>query len=128
LCVRCGKTIIIDHFHSRKVENFEEARRVLGELNSKIGTETENRIKSERITAKSNVRTGDDSKQSRKGLLRTFREDVLPRFIDREVQLSEILDECEKFGVTRDYAEKLLKELTDSGQAYQPRKDWIKLL
>jgi DNA replicative helicase MCM subunit Mcm2 (Cdc46/Mcm family) len=42
--------------------------------------------------------------------------------------VSKILEECEKLGVTREYAQKLLKKLMEDGQAYQPKKDWIRLL
>lgn len=125
LCVRCGKTITIDHFHSRRVESFEDARRLLGELNSKVGTEAEDKLQGLQIT-KDYER--DYTRESRKGLLRTFREDILPKFTNKDVEVSEILEECEKLGVTREYAQKLLNELMEHGQAYQPKKDWIRLL
>jgi DNA replicative helicase MCM subunit Mcm2 (Cdc46/Mcm family) len=125
LCVRCGKTITIDHFHSRRVEGFEDARRLLGELNSKVGTETKGEPQSLQITKDYE---GDHAHESRKGLLRTFREDVLPKFTNKDVEVSKILEECEKLGVTREYAQKLLKKLMEDGQAYQPKKDWIRLL
>jgi len=65
------------------------------------------------------------SKDRRKGLLRAFQEDVLAKYTKKEVEVSELLRECEKVGVPREYADKLIRELVGSGQAYRPRKGWI---
>jgi len=129
LCVRCGKTVLIDHFGSRRVESFDDARKLLSELNSR--TSTEDGIGIQNIQANLETekqRKEDYTRQSRKGLLRTFQEDILPKFVNRDVKSSEIVDECEKLGLAKDYVEKLLKKLIESGQAYQPRRDWIRLL
>jgi ribosomal protein S27E len=128
LCIRCGKTVSIDHFGSRRVETIDDARRLLSELNSRIGTEERSGMQSAHINLETGKQVKDYTRESIKGLLRTFHEEVLPKFINREVKSSEILDECEKLGFKRDYVEKLLKKLIDGGQAYQPRRDWIRLL
>ena len=128
LCTKCGKTVSIDHFGSRRVESFEDARKLLSELNSRIDTEERNGIQSAHINLETGKQAVDYTRESVKGLLRTFQEDVLPKFVNREVKSSDILDECEKLGFKRDYVEKLLKKLIDGGQAYQPRRDWIRLL
>jgi ribosomal protein S27E/DNA replicative helicase MCM subunit Mcm2 (Cdc46/Mcm family) len=128
LCIRCGKTVLIDHFGSRRVESFDDARRLLSELNSRIGTEERSGMQSIHTNFETGKQVKEYTHESAKGLLRTFQEEVLPKFINREVKSSEILDECEKMGFKRDYVEKLLKKLIDGGQAYQPRRDWIRLL
>jgi ribosomal protein S27E len=128
LCARCGKTIQIDHLASKRAESFEDARGLLSELNSKVGIEANPKVQSVQIVPEAERQRNDYTRQARKGLVRTFQEEILPRFINREVQLSEILKECEKLGFTREYAEKLLKKLIDGGQAYRPKKDWIRLL
>jgi hypothetical protein len=128
LCARCGKTITIDHFRSRKVDNFEEARKILGELNSKLRIETLAEEQNLQISSNSKAHSKDHIRESSKGLLRTFREDILPKFANKEVEVSKLLAECERLGLTREYAQKLLRELMDSGQAYQSKKDWVKIL
>lgn len=128
LCVRCGKTITIDHFGSRKVGSFEEARKLLGELNAKLRSETSAEKQNIQISSNSKENPRDHTRESSKGLLRTFREEILAKYTNKEVEVSKLLEECERLGLTRDYAQKLLRELMDSGQAYQSKKDWIKLL
>jgi ribosomal protein S27E len=128
LCARCGKTIMIDRFQSRKVDDFEEARKLLGELNSKLRTEALAERENTQIISNSQALPKDHTRESSKGLLRTFREDILPKFMNKEVEVSQLVAECIRFGLTREYTQKLLKELLDSGQAYQSKKDWIKLL
>jgi ribosomal protein S27AE len=128
LCVRCGKTVHIDHFGSRRADSLADARRLLSELNSTMGPEASIKAQSAQITPATKKQIELYVHQSRKGLLRTFQEDILPKFVNREVQLSEIERECEKLGFTREYIDKLLKKMIDGGQAYQPRKDWIRLL
>ena len=128
LCVRCGKTVQIDHLGSRRTDNLDDARRLLSELNSRIGTESSNKMQSDQINPTMKKPREDYTHQSRKGMLRTFQEDILPKFVNREVPLSEIERECEKLGFTKEYTDKLLEKMIDGGQAYQPRKDWITLL
>jgi hypothetical protein len=128
LCTRCGKTITIDHFGSRKVDNFEEARKLLGELNSKLRTETLAEGQNIQISSNLEAHPKDHTRESSKGLLRTFREEIMPKFMNKEVEVSQLIAECERLGLTREYAQKLLRELMDTGQAYQSKKDRIKLL
>jgi DNA replicative helicase MCM subunit Mcm2 (Cdc46/Mcm family) len=128
LCVRCGKTVQIDHLGSRRTDNLDDARRLLSELNSRIGTQANNKVQSAQINPATKKQREDYAHQSGKGLLRTFQEDILPRFVNKEVQLSEIERECEKVGFTKEYIDKLLKRMIEGGQAYQPKKDWIRLL
>ena len=61
-------------------------------------------------------------------MLRTFQEDILTKYSNKEVEVAELLRECEKFDIPREYAEKLMRELVSSGQAYRPREGWIMFL
>jgi predicted RNA-binding Zn-ribbon protein involved in translation (DUF1610 family) len=130
LCVRCGKTAKINHPYARKVEGFEEARRLVNELNTKasIGSQSNIHGSPRTILAEESLRRNETGKERRKGLLRTFQEDVLTRYTNREAEISELLLECEKAGIPRGYADKLIGELVSSGQAHYPRKGWIRFL
>jgi hypothetical protein len=124
LCVRCGKTVTLEDSCARRAESFKEAQRLVGELNSRRDKEPLD--KTERLQTMS-TKSGmepDSAKRTGKGLLRTFREVTL-RYINKQVGLSELLRECEINGIPREYAQKLIKELVDSGQAYRPSEDRI---
>lgn len=130
LCVKCGKIIKIDHFHARRVEGFEETRKLINDLNMKAGPGNSSSLNSSpevRLTEES-LRKSETSKERRKGLLRTFQEDVLTRYRNRDTEVTELLLECEKAGIPREYADRLIGELVSGGQAYHPRKGWIRFL
>ncbi|WXG44820.1 MAG: DUF1922 domain-containing protein [Promethearchaeati archaeon SRVP18_Atabeyarchaeia-1] len=127
LCVRCGKTAKLGDSYARRAENFKEAQKLMGELNRKRESET--------ICETSGLQTMpyksdpilDQAKTSNRGLLRTFRE-VLLRYADKEAEMTEFLEECEQHGIPREYAQKLIRELENSGQAYRPEKDKIRFI
>jgi DNA-directed RNA polymerase subunit RPC12/RpoP len=124
LCVRCGKTVTLEDSYARRVESFKESQRLVGELNSRRDSETLDKTGRLQTMSTKNSMAPDHAKTAGKGLLRTFREVTL-RHINKQVDLSELLRECEINGIPRDYAQKLIKELVDSGQAYRPSEDRI---
>jgi len=130
LCVRCEKTVKIDHLYSRRIEGFEEARSLLSKLNLNVGQGSPSCSLSVIETTSMRERFGKNvtGRDRRKGSLRAFQEDVLAKYMKKEVEVSELLQECEKVGVPREYADKLIRELVGSGQAYHPRKGWIRFL
>jgi hypothetical protein len=130
LCVRCDKSLKIDRLEPRSVEGFEEARTLVNELNLKVG-QTISPISHDSIklpSAESSLKNTVAGRDRRKGLLRTFQEDILTKYSNRDVELAELFRECEKFDVPREYAEKLIGKLVRSGEAYRPREGWIRFL
>jgi hypothetical protein len=128
--MRCGKTVKIDYAHARRIEGSEEARTLVNELNLRVGQANRSASNSSIGSASTEVILGKVAadKDGRKGLLRTFQEDVLTKYAKKEVEVSELLRECEKAGIPSAYADKLVKQLVSSGQAYRPRIGWIRLL
>ena len=119
--------MILGDTYNRRASDFNEARRLVGELNSKRDSETlDRKEESQTVSTKNDLRV-DPAKVSGKGLIRTFQEVIL-KYANREIDISELLKECELNGVPREYAQKLIKELVDSGQAYTPGKDKIAFL
>jgi DNA replicative helicase MCM subunit Mcm2 (Cdc46/Mcm family) len=128
--MRCEKTIRIDYTSVRSIEGFEDARRLVGELNLKVGQGNSKSSYGSVETApmQEDARRNMATKVASKGLLRTFQEDVLAKYANKEVEVSELLRECEKVGVPNEYADKLIRKLLSSGQAYHPKEGWIRLL
>jgi Xaa-Pro aminopeptidase len=127
LCVRCGKTITVGDSYPRIAENFKEAQKLVGELNSKRESESLHKPRQTQSIPLELNKMNDSVKISNKGILKTFQEVVLGHE-GKEVELAELLRECEVHGISREYAGKLIEKLIDGGQAYRPEKGWIKFL
>jgi hypothetical protein len=127
LCVRCGKTMVLQDTYNRRASDFSEARRLVGQLNSERGSETLEKNEGLRHSSTDSDLGIEPAKPSSKGLLRTFQELTL-KYTNKEVNLFELLGECETHGIPRQYAQKLIRALIDNGQAYRPGKDRISFL
>jgi hypothetical protein len=119
--------MILENTYARRAENFDEARRLIGELNSKRSSETLDKAGQLQTIPDKNESRIDPAKTSSKGLLRTFQE-VMLKHSNKEIYLQEFLGECEINGIPRDYAQKLVNQLVERGQAYRPGKDKITFL
>jgi hypothetical protein len=119
--------MILEDTYNRRASDFKEAQRLVGELNSKRDSETlDKKTEQQTLSTKDDLRV-DPAKARSKGLLRTFRE-IMLKYANKEADLPELLGECEINGIPREYAQKLITELVESGQAYRPGKDKIAFL
>jgi hypothetical protein len=130
MCVRCGNRNKVDDSFPRVIQGFGEAHRLVKELNSEevLDNTSTSKDPSKAALVNDGLKGNVIAKDRAKGLLRTFREDVLPKYLDKEVEESRLISECRNAGIPNAYAEKIIAESVENGLAYRPRKDWIRFL